>query len=192
MLKLNPQQINSSQSNGTKTDNKSVANKIFLRREATKHLSGLRVLDLYAGNNVLWGSFPKEKYFGIEAQKGKGKNLNANTRRVIDALDLSQYNVIDCDSYGIAFDIYKKIIENKSLQKGTVIFYTAIVNAFTQMHKEGIQMFGLEKMFPKASTLFNPKGLEFFYGMLGNYGIDKVRYYEVQDDYLKHYGYFVV
>jgi hypothetical protein len=125
-------------------------------------------------------------------QQGKGKNLIADTRRVIDALDFSQYNVIDCDSYGIAFDIYKKLLESKTLRKGTVIFYTAIVNVFTQMHKVGIKMFGLEKMFPKCPTLFNPKGIEFFYGMLGNYGIEKVNFYEVRDDYLKHYGYFIV
>jgi hypothetical protein len=176
----------------TKTDNKSVADKIFLRREATKHLDELRVLDLYAGSNVLWGNFEKAKYFGIEVEKGKGKNLNINTRRVIDALDFSQYNVIDCDSYGIAFDIYKKLLESPSIKKGTVIFYTAIVNVFTQMHKEGMRMFHLEKMYFKCPTLFSPKGIEFFYGMLGNYGIEKVHYYEIKDDYLKHYGYFVV
>jgi hypothetical protein len=169
-----------------------VANKVFLRCEATKHLDSLRVLDLYAGNNVLWCNFDKEKYFGIEVQKDKGKNLNVDTRRVIDTLNLSPYNVIDCDSYGIAFDIYNKILENESLQKGTIILYTAVVNAFTQMHGEGIKMFHLEKMFYKCSTLFNPKGIEFFYGMLGNYGVDKVNYYEVRDDYLKHYGYFIV
>lgn len=189
---MNPQQISVKKGTNTKTDNMSVANKIFLRREATKHLNSLRVLDLYAGNNVLWGNFDKEKYFGIEVQKGKGKNLNSDTRRVIDALDLSQYNVIDCDSYGIAFDIYKKILENKSVQNGTVVMYTAIVNVFTQMHREGMRMFNLNKMYSKCVTLFNPKGIEFFYGMLGNYGIDKVTYYEVKDDYLKHYGYFTV
>lgn len=53
-------------------------------------------------------------------------------------------------------------------------------------------MFSLDKMFSKCSTLFNPKGIEFFYGMLGNYGIEKVNYYKVKDDYLKHYGYFIV
>lgn len=107
---MNLQQINSANKYNTKTDNKSVANKVFLRREGTKHLDSLRVLDLYAGNNVLWHNFEKEKYFGIEVKKGKGNNLNTNTRRVIDVLDFSEYNIIDCDSYGIAFDIYKKIL----------------------------------------------------------------------------------
>ncbi|MCL2630429.1 MAG: hypothetical protein FWD49_02755 [Firmicutes bacterium] len=188
---MNPLQISGFDIRDTKTDNKSVANKIFLRQEATKHLAGLRVLDLYAGNNVLWRNFEKEKYFGIEVQRGKGRNLNADTRRVIDSLDLSQYNVIDCDSYGIAFDIYKKILESESLQKGTVILYTAIVNAFTQIQKEGMKIFGLQNMLRKCPTLFNPKGIEFFYGMLGNYGKERVKYYEVRDDYLKHYGYFI-
>lgn len=48
-------------------------NKVALRKRAVESLDKLRVLDLYAGNNILWSNFDKEKYYGVEIQKGKGK-----------------------------------------------------------------------------------------------------------------------
>ncbi len=56
-----------------KTDNASIVNKVALRKRAVESLDKLRVLDLYAGNNILWSNFDKEKYYGVEIQKGKGK-----------------------------------------------------------------------------------------------------------------------
>ncbi|MDE6401593.1 MAG: hypothetical protein K2L54_03170, partial [Clostridiales bacterium] len=91
----------------TKTDNKSIGNKIFIRKQAIADLSTINVLDLFGGNNVLWKNIHTDKYFGIEKQKDKGKNLVADAHKVFDYLDLSQFNVIDVDSYGISFDIYK-------------------------------------------------------------------------------------
>lgn len=54
----------------TSTDNASLANKIELRKRAT-NIEQLKVLDLYAGNNTLWNHFVKQKYYGIDIQKGK-------------------------------------------------------------------------------------------------------------------------
>ncbi|MDR1927639.1 MAG: hypothetical protein LBQ33_03255, partial [Oscillospiraceae bacterium] len=59
-----------------KTDNKSVANKVFLRKKAIEHLESLQILDLFAGNNVLWRSIDKQRYYSIELESGKGVNLN--------------------------------------------------------------------------------------------------------------------
>lgn len=98
----------------TKTDNKSIANKIFIRTEAIKNLKEIKVLDLFAGRNVLWNNIHTDKYYGIDIEAKKGKNLNADTRNAIDNLDLSEFNVIDCDSYGIAFDLYKNCLHEKT------------------------------------------------------------------------------
>lgn len=87
-----------------KTDNANETKKVSLRRQATAHLDSLRVLDLFAGKNVLWSHFETEKYYGVEKEKGKGKNLNADNIRIIARLDLSKFNVIDADSYGIPFN----------------------------------------------------------------------------------------
>lgn len=176
----------------TKTDNKSIANKVFLRRKATEHLENLRVLDLFAGKNVLWSGIDKARYYGVELEPNKGANLNADANLVIDSLDLSDFNVIDCDSFGLPFEIFRKILENKQVKSGMVILYTAITNIFTQLPKECIQNLGIAEMYKQAPSLFNANALMYFYDMLANLGVDEVHYYEVIDGYTKHYGYFFV
>ena len=176
----------------TKTDNKSIANKIFIRKEAIKNLSKVKVLDLFAGRNVLWNNIKTDKYFGIDIEVNKGQNLNANTRDVFDSIDLSQFNVIDCDSYGIAFDLYKKLFSRKDLREGTVILYTAITNEFTKIQNVAKKEFNFKHFYDKAPSLFNARAIDFFYEFLGQNGIDAVKYYSIRDNFDKHYGYFIV
>ena len=176
----------------TKTDNKSIANKIFIRKEAIKNLKEVRVLDLFAGRNVLWNNIKTDKYFGIDIATNKGKNLNADTRQVFDSIDLSGFNVIDCDSYGIAFDLYKKILTNLNIRKGTIIIYTLITNEFTKIQNEAKKEFNFKHFYDKAPSLFNARAIEFFYEMLANYGIKEVNYYSIRDKFEKHYGYFII
>lgn len=176
----------------TKTDNKSIANKIFIRKESIKNLSEVKVLDLFAGRNVLWNNIKTDKYFGIDIEVNKGQNLNANTRDVFDSIDLSQFNVIDCDSYGIAFDLYKKLLSRKDLKKGTVILYTAITNEFTKIQNVAKKEFNFKHFYDKAPSLFNARAIEFFYEFLGQYGIDAVEFYAIRDNFDKHYGFFII
>lgn len=176
----------------TKTDNKSIYDKIFIRKQAIQGLEQVKVLDLFAGRNVLWNNIPTQYYFGVDTEKGKGKNLVADSHIVFDALDLSEFNVIDVDSYGISFDIYKKILQRNDLQNGTVIIYTAITNEFTRIRNEAKLEFGFDSFYNKAPSLFNARAIDFFYEMLANYGIREVNYYEIRDHFKKHYGYFKV
>ena len=96
----------------TKTDNKSIPNKIFIRQKAIENLSEVNVMDLFAGRNVLWNNIKTNNYYGIDVSVNKGKNLNVDTRKAIDNLDLSSYNVIDCDivMHLILFNERKKVI----------------------------------------------------------------------------------
>lgn len=174
----------------TKTDNKSIGNKIFIRKQAIADLSSIKVLDLFGGNNVLWKNIQTDRYFGIEKQKDKGKNLVADSHRIFNSLDLSQFNVIDVDSYGISFDIYKKILTNSSVCNGTIVIYTAITNEFTKIQNEAKDEFGFRSFYDKAPSLFNARAIEFFYELLAKYGVSEVFYYEVKDNFTKHYGYF--
>ena len=107
-------------------------------------------------------------------------------------LDLSQFNVIDCDSYGIAFDLYKKILLNPNIKKGTIIIYTLITNEFTKIQNEAKNEFNFKPFYHKAPSLFNARAIEFFYEMLGNHGIKEVNYYAIRDNFNKHYGYFIM
>lgn len=175
-----------------KTDNANIPHKVYLRKEATKGLKSLRVLDLFAGNNILWSNFNCEKYYGVEVVKGKGKNLNADNLRVIESLDLSEFNVIDCDSYGIPFQQIEKLYQNPTLQSGTVIIYTAIGNSFSALSKIAIQEFGFSEMYNKCPTLFNRMSDELFYGYLEKKGVKQVKQYEIISNFIKKYGFFIV
>ncbi len=175
----------------TKTDNKSIANKIFIRKEAIKNLKEVKVLDLFAGRNVLWSNIKTDKYYGIEIEQNKGVNLIADANQVFDSLDLSCFNVIDCDSYGIPFDLYKKILTRDDIKKGTIIFYTAIAYQFTGLQNDIREYIGFKDFYNKAPTLFNAKAIDFFYEFISNYGVDEVVYYDIHDPIDKHYGYYV-
>lgn len=174
-----------------KTDNKSIGNKIFLRRKATEHLKDLHVLDLFAGNNVLWRNIETTRYYGVELLPDKGANLNADAHQAINSLDVSAFNVIDCDTYGVPFEICRKLLENEAVQPGTVIVYTAICSAFTGVANECLDMFGLRGMYKIAPSLFNQSAVDLFYDMLAGHGVAELHYYEANDSYTKHYGYFI-
>ncbi|GHV12568.1 hypothetical protein FACS1894219_05740 [Clostridia bacterium] len=48
-----------------------------------------------------------------------------------------------------------------------------------------------KKIYKKCHHLIAAKALDMFYGMLYNYGVRKVDYYEVKANFTKHYGYFM-
>jgi hypothetical protein len=122
---------------------------------------------------------------------GKGKNLNADAKQVVNSLDLSEFNVIDCDSYELPFEICKSIIENPKTKSGTVVLYTAITNAFTQLPNAALDFLGIRQIYKIAPSLFSANAITYFYDMLGNLGVKDVQYYEVLDGYTKHYGFFI-
>lgn len=175
------------------TDNVNVEHKLQLRREAVSKLSSIRCLDLFAGNNVLWSHFATEKYFGVEKVKGKGKNLNADNLKVIQNLDLSKFNVIDVDSYGIPVKQMDLLFRNPTLQNGTIIIYTCIGSALSGFPKIFLEKYGFYEMYKKCKVLFNIKTNDLFHAWLFDNGIKKVREYEEPGNgYIKKYGYFTV
>lgn len=178
----------------TKTDNAHIQSKINLRRMATKDIEKLRILDCFAGENKLWDSFDKDRYYGIEKLKGKGNNLYADNLRVIKSLDLSQFNVIDLDSYGVPVKQIIELYKNPTLKIGqTIIIYTCITNKMSALNREVLKQFNLNKIYKKCKVLMNGHSSELFYGMLYNYGVRKVYEYEIKENtFNKKYGYFKV
>ena len=172
------------------TDNTELKNKIKLRKLGIQGLDTVKVLDLFAGENKIWRNIKTDRYYGIELEKGKGKNLYANNLKVIPSLNLSEFNVIDCDSYGIPFEQIGSIYKNKTLKKGTVIIYTCISNPLSSMNKQCLKMFNLEKMYRKNRVLINKLSISLFFEMLRKKGIKKVTEYEIKGTYTKKYGFF--
>jgi hypothetical protein len=166
---------------------------VQLRNEIVNKVGEPKVLDLFAGNNVLWSFFETKRYYGVEQQKGKGKNLYADNRRIIKSLDLSDFNIIDCDSYGIPITQIQLLYQNNTLKNGTYIIYTAIGNSISALNKQLLVFYNLETMYKKCKTLFNKMSNEFFHAYLYDLGIKEVREYEeYSPTFTKKYGYFKV
>ena len=176
------------------TDNTQIGKKIDLRRQATAHLKKTKVLDLFGGENRLWASFELDRYYGVEKEKGKGRNLTADNMRVIRSLDLSGFNVIDIDTYGIPANQLSEIFDNPTLTPGTVIIYTCISNKRSALSRRIIEMFGLSEMYKKVKVILNGLGPELFHAYLYEMGIAEIKRYVVKDgtNYHKEYGSFVV
>lgn len=175
------------------TDNACLKEKIELRKMATEHFYTLKVLDLFAGDNVLWSNFDKERYYGCESMKGKGKNLYADNRKVIPSLDLSDFNVIDLDSYGIPFEQVEQLFDNDTLKSGTVVVYTCIGNAMSNLSKKARKKFQIDDMYREAPTLFNGFGTEYFHSLLYDKGVREITVYRpISITFNKEYGFFIV
>lgn len=177
------------------TDNSHLGLKLKVRQEAVQDLDEIKVLDCYAGRNVMWSHFKTDRYYGIEREKGKGKNLYADNLKVIPSLDLSGFNVIDLDAYGVPYEQVNSIFDNPTLQNGTKIIYTANVGGYTTPNKQCMVDFHLEKFFEQSTMLVKHLYIPLFFEMIRRHNVDFVREIIVDisgESITKYYGYFTV
>lgn len=180
-------------------DNQNVAHKVHIRRLVTKELDKVSVLDLFAGRGVVWSRVGFDEYTGVEVKRGKNRNENVilgDNRKVIPTLDLSRYNVIDCDSYGVPADQIALLYENGTMRSGTTVLYTCISNKVSTMPSSLQDYAGIRgELYHKAQTLFNGHSIPLFFDFLASMGVSRVWEYEepvVYGGYVKKYGYFIV
>lgn len=175
----------------THTDNYEIGNKIRLRKRAIAHLDSVRVLDCFAGENKIWSRIKTDAYLGIEKEKGKGRNLCGDNRKIIPALDLSRFNVIDLDTYGVPAEQLIALYKNKTFQRGTVIIYTCIFGATCGISNALLDLFGMREIRDLGYMLTFGLHGELFNGLLAKLGVSRVWEYEVNDKgFSKRYGYF--
>ena len=112
-----------------KTDNRSIADKLIIRQTVIEEadVGSLRVLDLFAGEGNLWGrlreKFHVETYTPVDmAARQAGQIRFKITPRLIAALDLSRFNVIDIDTYGDPFALWHEVLFR--IKTRTVVFLT--------------------------------------------------------------------
>lgn len=176
------------------TDNGKLNLKLKLRKNAIQELVSkaalINVLDCYAGENVIWNNIHCDNYTGIELKKNKGNNnIHGNNLDIIPTLDLTQYNVIDLDAYGIPFPQMQLILPR--IKKGTIVFYTCGTNKISNLTKECIEYYNLGEIYEKNRTLLNGHALELFYGMLYDYGVKEIHEYQIVGKFNMRYGYFI-
>lgn len=112
-----------------KTDNRSLADKQYLRKRLIREaqLEPLRVLDLFSGEGHIWSGLKKqlhvESYTPIDKEHRQDGQIRMKiTPRIILALDLSRYNVIDVDTYGDPWTIWTELLP--LIRQKTAIFLT--------------------------------------------------------------------
>ena len=180
---------------GSKTiDSQNIRHKLYLREMATSGLRERNVLDLFAGKKEIWSRLEHSTYLGVDKKKVKADGvIRADNRKVIPTLDLSKFNVIDLDSYGIPSEQIGLLFENGTIRGGTVVIYTLITNKLVVMPNNLREYAEIRDMYHKASTLFCGHNETLFYDWLASMGVKLVREYsEPSSQYSKRYGYFVV
>lgn len=171
-----------------KTDNSHLEEKIILRKAMIPN-GGLRILDAYAGKGTIWKKIGEERkiewYTAIEKERGKNpKAICGDNEKILPRLDLSAYNVIDLDAYGMPINQLLAVLENETLQEGTAIFVTCIGSPQGTLPHEGARFINATpEMFSKCKLLFNKKMREMLEGLLSEYGVKEAMLYEhIHDD----------
>lgn len=158
------------------------------------------ILDCFHGNGVIWDTikrqYPKEyKIVGIEKQNRKGLgSIYGDNIKVIPTLDLSKYNVIDMDAYGSPYQQIKAMFKNKTLNPGTIVYYTFIQTAQGTVEKSLLAGIGItSSMYGKNPVLYRGMAQKAFIDYLYHSGVKKVYQYRKQEGpSVKIYGYFIV
>ena len=176
------------------TDNSYLETKVKLRLENLP-AGTCNVLDCYAGTGHIWKIIKqrarKKKFnvIGIELKEKQGVYLQGDNRKFLSSMDLTRFNVIDLDAYGVPYH-QLKILFTKRLRPGTVVFVTFIQILYGGLPHGMLSDIGYRlSMVKKCPALFYKNGFEKFKQFLAINGIGQIRHYSYQK---KHYLCFKV
>lgn len=181
-----------SQSTRQSTDNSHFELKLEIRRRATEGLKEINVLDLYAGENRLWSTMHTDRYYGVDIQRFKGLNVVADNARVLEAIDLRAYNVLDMDAYGVPDRQIGVMFRNRTLQAGTRVVFTSITGAMNGTSLNLCKYYGLTRIYQKAKTMVARQTDELFLGYLYDHGIKTMWGYIIPGSMRKTYAWFII
>lgn len=160
----------------TKTDNDYLRDKVDLRIENLPD-GDLRVLDCFGGRGVVWRAVKeltgrKATVTPIDIRDDIGFHLHGDNSTFLKSLDLSRYNAIDLDAYGVPADQLKILFER---QYRGVVFVTFIQSVYGIMPYTLLKDLGFtEAMINKSPTLFGKRGWEYFKQWLALKGVTEI------------------
>jgi len=155
-----------------KTDNSNIATKIKIRELIS--FDGARVLDCYSGTGYLWKKVKtKTIVTSIEKEHDKNKKaLTGDNLKYLNMLDITHFDIIDMDAYGIPFEQLEVIFKKRF--KGLVII-TAIQSMTGALPKKMLRLLGYTKeMIDKCPALFYRNGDQKLKNYLYLRGIKKI------------------
>lgn len=166
-----------------KTDNSKLEEKLIIRREVIDKICKpeINVIELYAGKSVMW-SILRDEYQGrvkinllsIEKQKGKNpRALQGDNLKFIGGIDLSRFDIVDVDAYGIPSAQLLAI--RRQRYTGWVIV-TAIQSMFGALPKDVLLANGMTKaMLQKVSAIFSHGGFQYIKNFMYTLGCRTIR-----------------
>ena len=165
----------------TKTFNSYLADKVWLRaRNMPK--GEVNVLDCFAGKGTIWRAVSlvtgrEINTLPIDTTNSEGFYLPGDNRSFLSIIDLTRFNVVDLDAYGIPYEQLKILTERK--YKGCV-FVTFIQTGWGAMPWGLLTDLGFSReMIDRIPTLFAQRasgvGWGFFKEWLAVHGVKSIR-----------------
>ena len=169
------------------TDNSFLDAKVQLRAETLPDQDTLHVLDAYSGQGTIWKqikatSAKKIQITRIDTEDVKGVYLKGDNLKYLNSIDLTKYDIVDLDAYGIPYKQLQALF-NRGF-KGT-IYITFIQTLYGQLNKGLLNAIGYtDEMIDKIPTLFNKEGFKKFKQYLATKGIREMKHISIDN---KHY-----
>jgi hypothetical protein len=159
---------------GTKTDNSYLADKVGMR---VKHLprGPITVLDCFAGTGRIWRGVKRRlpdreiKILGMEKQNYNTFHLPGDNVGWLADMDLSRFNVIDLDAYGVPYDQLRILFARK--YHGTVFVTFVQLNVHSMPKGLLLDVGFTEDMYQKSPMLLCTRGFEYFQEWLAIKGL---------------------
>jgi hypothetical protein len=161
------------------TDNSYLADKAALRIGSLPDKSPVRVLDCYAGDGKVWAavrklSGKKIDILPIDIRQDIGFGLPGDNRIYLSSLDLSRFDIIDLDAYGIPYEQLKIIFERN--YRG-IVFVTFIQSLYGMVSGGILEDIGYPPaMVNKIPTIFNRSGWDHFLQWLALNGVERIKH----------------
>ena len=171
-------------------DNTYLADKAALRAD---HLPDgeIRVLDCYGGKGLVWHAVQKLARRKIKVLPVDIRNdlntfrLPGDNRAFLQIIDLTKFNVVDLDAYGVPYDQLRMIFERGYIGK---MFVTFIQSLYGKMPYGLLEEVGFTaEMIKRSPTLFGRRGWDYFLDYLALHGVTKVWH---RSHARKHYLFF--
>jgi hypothetical protein len=177
-----------------KTDNHYLLEKIDLRVEVLSKVNNPSILECFGGKGLLWDSVRRKskKEFNLlsiekDPNKNKKAHLTGDSYKFLINMDLSNFNIIDLDAYGIPFKYIDFIC--RSNFKGYLII-TSIQTGMGKLPYDLLISLGFTRpMINKTPILFSKNGFEKLKNYLYLVGVKEITGYFINR---KSYFYFKI
>lgn len=159
-----------------KTDNSYLADKVGLRLAHLPKAKIITVLDCFAGTGRVWKAVKRrsKKDIRILAMEKReiGFRLPGDNLAWLAEMDLSRFDVIDLDAYGVPYDQLSLLFQRG--YRG-VVYVTFIQSMWGRMPKGLLHDIGFsDAIIEKAPALCNVRGFQYFMEWLASKGVEKI------------------